>query len=384
MESTQEKLIEQNNNVENLEDKCKVQKENNRLAGIDLFRILSMFMVVIHHVLLHGGVLSGASNNINFFVAAFLESVCLIAVNCFALTTGFLNADKKIKIKNILNLYLQVLSFSVFIALGYFILKKEPITFGKLLKYFLPIASGWYWYFSAYFLVFLFMPLLNVILNNANKKFLLVVLVGAILFFGVYYFLGSYKFGDSFKLAYGFSALWLMVLYLLGGIIKKLDIASKAKSYVWILAYFGSVVLSFCTLVFMQKIKGSGVGFISNYCFLFNVSSAILLMLFFARIKLKSNKFISFIAKASFGVYLLHDNELIRSCAINSRFVFLSNYNFVVMVLAIIGVSMVIYIVGTIVEIIRQYVFKFTWINKLVDVIDKKIVSIYNKIKIKE
>ena len=131
-----------------------VKKE--RSASIDLFRIISMFMVVVLHVLGAGGILTALSpKSANWFLLGGLESICIIAVNCFALTTGFLYVGRKIKIRNIFNLYLQVLFYSLIIALILFATGLCDFSIKELLNYLLPILSGRYWYFSAYFILYL-------------------------------------------------------------------------------------------------------------------------------------------------------------------------------------------------------------------------------------
>ena len=58
-----------------------------RNYGIDLLKIVSMFMVVILHILGHGGVLEHALDlSLNDTIAWFIEILCYPAVNIFALT----------------------------------------------------------------------------------------------------------------------------------------------------------------------------------------------------------------------------------------------------------------------------------------------------------
>lgn len=68
-----------------------IQKQvNSRNYGIDLLRIVAMFLVVILHILGQGGVLKAVeSNEINFTVSWLLEIGAYCAVNCYALITGF-------------------------------------------------------------------------------------------------------------------------------------------------------------------------------------------------------------------------------------------------------------------------------------------------------
>lgn len=353
-----------------------------RSGSIDLFKTISMLMVVVLHLLGHGGGLKSLqSNSANWFILSGIESVCIIAVNCFALTTGFLYVGKKIKIKNILNLYLQVLFFSLGIALIFFVLKKEPFSVRSLLNFLLPIASKRYWYFSAYFILFLIMPLLNVVLEYADKRFLLAILGGAVILFGVYAFVATMVFGDTFGLQHGYSFIWLAILYLFGGAIKKYEIYSKLKSSNWLLLYLASTILSFaCGIIFSALKSFTILPYMSSYIFLFNILSSLFLLMFFASIEIKSNKVLSFLAKNSFGVYLLHEHTFIRNAFITDKLTFLTDYNPLLAVLIVLGCAIAIYIIGSVIEFIRQLIFRLIKINKLTEKIDEKIVTVYNKI----
>ena len=80
-------------------------KERN--LGIDLLRIISMLMIVVLHVLKKGGILENAEvNSAHYYVAWVLEALCIGAVNCYALISGYVGVNSKIKYhKNNLNFY---------------------------------------------------------------------------------------------------------------------------------------------------------------------------------------------------------------------------------------------------------------------------------------
>ena len=60
-----------------------------RNYGIDLLRLVLMFMVVVLHVLGHGGVLSAAQPMSGQYITAWLmESLAIGAVNSYAIITG--------------------------------------------------------------------------------------------------------------------------------------------------------------------------------------------------------------------------------------------------------------------------------------------------------
>ena len=80
-----------------------LNKERN--YGIDCLRVISMFMVVLLHVLGRGGVLQATKNlSINYGVSWFLEIAAYCAVNCYAIISGYVGYGRKIKYSNLIYL----------------------------------------------------------------------------------------------------------------------------------------------------------------------------------------------------------------------------------------------------------------------------------------
>ena len=102
-----------------------VDKNNARNYGIDLLRIVSMFLVCLIHVLGHGGVLGATSRlSAEYEIAWFLGICAFCAINCFAMISGYVGFNKKFKFSNLVNLWLQVVFYSVLITCGFFIYKQ--------------------------------------------------------------------------------------------------------------------------------------------------------------------------------------------------------------------------------------------------------------------
>ena len=134
------------------------QRERN--AGIDLLKTLAMFMVVVLHVLGQGGVLGAAQYpNPSHAMGWWLEIESFGAVNCFAIATGFLMVGRKIKYRKLLSLWLTVQFYNLLFYLLYLVHPIEGVTLLDVSNFF-PVYSGEFWYFTAYFGLFLFIPFL--------------------------------------------------------------------------------------------------------------------------------------------------------------------------------------------------------------------------------
>ena len=111
-----------------------------KVKGIDLLRILLMFMIIWGHLFRHSGIcselelLSGA-----WSFAWGTQAITVSAVNCFVLITGYFMIDSNVKVKKAALLWGKVLFYSVTIFLFLTATKLAPITMGAVLNAFFPV-----------------------------------------------------------------------------------------------------------------------------------------------------------------------------------------------------------------------------------------------------
>ncbi len=122
-----------------------------RNVGIDLIRIISMFMVVLLHVI-------GTSNlidktqvfSLNYSVLKFMTAMSSCAVDCFALVTGYIYFDMEFKYSRIINLWFEVLFYTISITLLFLFFLPDCVGFRQIVRIFFPVIGSWYWYFNAF------------------------------------------------------------------------------------------------------------------------------------------------------------------------------------------------------------------------------------------
>lgn len=308
---------------------------NTRNYGIDLLRILSMYMVMILHILSHGGVMSAAP----FFRtqiqgASLLNSFCIGAVNIFALISGYVGVKSKYRVNKIFGLWGEVVIsswFSIFIALA----MRRSITLKQLVISIFPTAFSEYWYFNSYLVLFLFMPLLNsglISMTKENYKKLMIVLfvLTSIILVPL-----NWK---SFAVNNGYSAIWLGIMYIYGAYFRLHGVPKLAKSQKRLfLVFFCSSLLTYLLTLLLSfaflELKGDNIIKLSltRYNWPLTVIESISFFLFFLQLHIKSKgviKFISCVSPFAFGAYLLQDSTLMRSF-LNYRG--LADYNVIVM-----------------------------------------------------
>lgn len=353
-----------------------VKRERN--LGIDLLRIVSMLMVVVLHILGQGGVLKATEPlSSGYSVAWFLEIGAYCAVNCYALISGYVGVNSKFKYSNIVYMWLQVAFYTVLIS-AVFALSTSEVGRSDVLDAFLPVSLNYYWYFTAYFALFFLIPIFNKALNIMTEKQMYALAVSIIILFSLVPLIKS---TDPFYEHSGYSAIWLALLYIIGGIINKCDIIKKVKGYVAVPFYFAVIVITFLQKYFVEKhnisavegeaMKATLVSYISPTI----IFAGIFLLIAFSKIKICkiSKTLISFFAPLSFSVYLIHVHKYIWTYVIKDRFIGFAEFGAVKMAIYVIVTALVIYIACSLIDFIRDRLFKLLRIKELLLKAESKI-----------
>ena len=353
-----------------------------REVNVDLFRVIATIFVIILHVLEQGGVLSNASpNGINYWVAWLIDILAFCAVDCFALITGYVMANKTIKVKNIVGLWFQAFFYSLFISLLFFAFVPETRTIKKLAVAFLPIMSARWWYITSYFALFFFIPVLYTAIEHISKrtfeKFLIIILIGVCVVDRIMPL-------DTFVFSGGYSPIWLIVLYLFGAYIKKYDLKRTVTALRSITAFSAVVLLTFLSKFIISFVTKNIFGqvmldntFIS-YTSITIVLASVFLFLFCLNVKINgySKKVIGFFAPATLGVYLIHVHPFVFQYIIKDAFIVLAQKPIIIMVAGILIATLLIFLICSVIDLIRIQFFKLIKLGKLCEIIDNKVAGL--------
>ena len=193
--------------------------------GIDLLRLLAFAYVVVLHTLGHGGIIQASTYGSNqYMLCAGLEIWSYCAVNLFGLISGYVGfspvADGpwKKRLLSYLRLWLHVVFYAVVPSVIIFFAVPGTISPSRILEGLFPVTTGQYWYFSAYTGLFLLMPVLNAALRSLDRAYLKHFLFLFLIVFSLY---ASPM--ERFALREGYSTFWLVLLYLAGGAVRKLQ-----------------------------------------------------------------------------------------------------------------------------------------------------------------
>ena len=338
-----------------------------RNVGIDILRIVSMFFIIIGHILMQGGVLSVLVNEVPkvsyyLFNTVFVLAYC--GVNCFALVSGYVGWQNKFKLEKIVKLWANVVFWSVGVSLILFIYNKDFFSVKEAISMFLPLIRGRYWFFNAYFVMFMFSPLLNHLIRTLPKKIFQYFLFAAAFIFCVVPFLALGN--DVLRIQNGFEFSWLMVMYLVGGYFSKYPVTIK-KPYKCMVACLGFTLLNFIYKYLAEFVTAKLFGAPSHgdlfmsYTSPIIVGEAISIFLYFCNLKIGSKKLVKavgFITPTIFSVYIIHVHPLVFWRIFNKAFTWLTEYNLLVSFLLIIAIALAIFIGCIALDYIRILIFK--------------------------
>lgn len=363
-----------------------------RNYGIDLLRILSMFMVVILHIIGYSGLMERDTSVGTFGYASswLLESAAYCAVNIFSMITGYLMTDRPFRYRKILPLWTQAFFYSVVLTFILFPFLRSSIGIKNFILSPFVVSLGKYWYFTAYFCMFCFIPFLNALTEKISKKQFTALIVTCVTLFSI---VPAVFIHDIFYLNNGYSAFWLMTMYLLGAYIKKYGISEKIKSWVSVVLYGFAVFLTWASrmvlTIFDGRIGESVMAKLEkclyNYTSPTMVIAAFALFALFAKIRIKEKGLLFSFTKLSpytFAVYLIHMHPLVKTCILAEFCYILKELPGYLSVVSVLCVAAVVFFICIAIERLRVLIFKLLRINEGLDKLSDFVGRMYHKSKL--
>jgi len=382
------KLIINNNELKN---KNKINK-NIRNYGIDLLRIFAMINIIVLHINL-----ASKELNYNYFSPRFQsiwlsETMAYWGVNGFGIISGIVGY-KKYKFSNLIFIWFQTLFYSTTISFYNYIKFKTEEKKNSLFLSFFPIFSRSHWYVSAYFCMYPFLPIINYGINNINRDSLRNVVIILICFYSIYDMIVTFtiKKKDYHFLNNGYTPLWLIILYIIGGYFGKYIIFGSKKNKIlnhifWLLVYLCSSFFSYDVFFALLKKKSK----IFYEVFIRYISPTILiealsLILIFSRLNIKNyflKKIISFFVPLTFNITLIHLRLLFGKYYLTEKFFeYFRELSPRFLFFKIYGLAVIIYLFCAFIDFFRFLLFKKLKIKEFCLFLEKKF-HIYIEIMI--
>ncbi len=285
-----------------------LKAQTERQSNFELLRILSMFLIVLSHYLAHGAEFSYGDASIqNFFRVMFggggVGVVCFILISAY-----FLTGEEKIKPQKAVFIWFCMFAFSFSIGLYQYF--SDP-AYGKdnLVGSALPITSERWWFASTYLIMYLFVPYINVFLNNVERKKLEVLLIIMFVLWGLLPMVTDKSYGES-------QLLLFVCLYILVAYVKRYPLQNEKDTGVFLLLF--GFVLSVIQILYLWHLgeKNDDYWYRANSITMWQELPQMMqgagLFLIFKNIRVKQNAVCNVIAAVTFQIYLFSDHPFIR------------------------------------------------------------------------
>lgn len=294
-----------------------------RLSNMEALRLVAMFMVIVLHYLDKGGLLTSSTEpfGVSSYMAWFVESFAIVAVNAYVLITGYFMCKSNMKLSRLLEILLQVMWYALLVPVVFMLagaIKPASLNMYDILQYVFPIHTRQYWFVTAYVQLMLFVPIINLAVKHMDKKQFLTVtcLITALEVLPKSILPARFALDEA-----GNNVMWLICLYLIGAYIRTYGIpffSTWKKSFI---TYVLGAICIFASLIVMRVIYfkidafGDNLNFGYHYNHIFCLIASIALFYTFLHIRIPEGKIsnaIIAVAPYTFGVYLLHEHILVR------------------------------------------------------------------------
>lgn len=356
---------------------------NKRVSKFELLRIIAMYLIVVHHSIIHGmlNVSEKAyllNHPVNLSASVIMELGGKIGVIIFVLITGYFMVYSQISLTKILRIWLPIFFWSIFFYFLYCVSTRSFSIF-RFIKAVFPLLFNEYWFMTVYLFLYLLIPFLNEIIKKASSRKLRIYL----LILGTIIVLSGFKgiFGGPTQI--GSMLLIFCYIYYLGALMRIYDIFSYKNVINKIKFSTIIVFLLYSLIIITLIIVGSNVRNLKFYILAQKLAVSIhgLILIFIAfgifvwigSTNIGYHKSINKVASLTFGIYIVSDNYYVRS--LWNNFFHMNKIisgTLLYVIFYILIVSMTVFMLSAILEYIRQVIFS-NFEKKLINELNKKI-----------
>ena len=370
-------------------------KKSDRNSNVEILRIIAILLIIVSHFATHGFLLQDSSIpfSYNKILLNLFQFGGGIGVNLFVIISSWYMLNSKFTFKKLMKICGDTWFYAIIIYLLFaFVLTPTTNLNNKTIIYTLfPILLKRNWFITDYILLMLFTPILNLLIKNIDKQTYQKLLIGL---FSISCFIAGFIHQILPEISANLS--WFIILYLLIGYIKNYVDLKFTKSTHNLRVSIIMILVCFLSVVIFNLLGYKlNSGFLLNHAATFshynNIIVLILsveLFLFFIKLPIFNNSIINIVSSTTIGIYLIHDNTLMRPYIWNSIFNVQSFYYNKFMFLYMLFSVSTVFIICSIIDIIRQNTIEKVWMqfmnhlecgivlnikNKLININDKII-----------
>lgn len=324
-----------------------------RQSNIELLRVISMFMVLLGHYY----VISGFSDidiiSFNWIGMQFLGAWSKVAVDIFVIITGYFLVNQTFRWKKVLKLLSCTYFWGIIVLLLGFALGLSIKT-DYIYKSLFPLTPL-NWFARSYLLLYISIPLFNKIINSVSKARLGQIIIAlTTIFYTVPTLISTFISGGGYLTSY----FTFGIMYMIGAYIRKYGDAKLDKISIY--AGIVSIILILASILWndIHMHEGLYIMYLAHKGnSVVGLLAAIGIFTIFKNIKISYNPFINTVASTTFAVYLIHNNPIISNWLWNSMVSSKDYFESPFFLLHMLGVTLLIYAVCSILEWLRLKAF---------------------------
>lgn len=346
-----------------------------RDSNIELLRIVSILLVLCSHCISHSngnsGLLLHPDSNLtwNHFLSVLVGTWGRLAVEIFVFISAYYMVDKKggFRSKKVLKIGAQTWFYCVIIMCFVYGFHLRRVSITDIAKELLTPAYPQYWFITNYILFYLLMPFLQIFVNNlkiSQLKCLVIILTCII---------------GCFRMTEGVSNLvYFGYLFIIAALLKRSgEWFEKRRKIILPIAFLLSICLKIVIYDFDLLTGGklpaaaiSGLEMLSGF-----ITSIMAIALFYV-FKCLNGHFLSMegmikrLSQATLGVYILHENILLRGSDGQSALIWDNIFH-----IGDIFFSSAMFLPRVILAVIIVYAVCVLIENLRLEVIDKRIID---------
>lgn len=305
-----------------------------RQANFEILRVVAMAMIVAMHFMGKGGVLQPLTGNLTPVngLAWWIESFCNVAANCYVLIAGYFLIDAEWKLKKLISLVVQVFFYSLLIPLVCLLLGVGDVQAWTVYEWVvavLPLQMDHYWFATAYVLLYMLVPVLAAGVKQLSKKQLEITIGVLLLYFCVIKSISPILLSTD---NYGYDYPWFICLFLIAAYSKlygtpegglqigryKIFVTGKKSALCYVA--IATFIFGFSAALSIINVKIDKFDYFMDMLYSYNHALTLIASLAcfyaFKHWKPKEGKLTGFLCKIApytFGVYLIHENIVIRN-----------------------------------------------------------------------
>lgn len=363
-------------------------KKKIRSSNLELFRIITMIMIVAHHYVVNSGltdingpIYSALLSPKSLFLLIF-GAWGKIGINCFILITGYFMCKSNITVKKFAKLLFEIMFYRIIINLIFLIFGYVQFNWIEFFKMLFPVINLGTDFTQAFVVFYLFIPFINKFIHNISEKQHLKVIA---LCLTTYVFLGTFP---LFSVTMNYLS-WYIVLYLISSYIRIYPKKTFKNKKYWGRMLFASVILSILSVIVGAWLSSQldlrlVYYFVSDSNTFLAVITAISAFMYFLNLDIKNNKYINTVAASTFGVLLIHAHsdtmrQWLWGYTLNNTEMYYSEWLYIHAIISVITV----YVICTFIDYLRiqtieKAYFKF-W-DKIEDSITYMFYNLESKV----